>query len=342
MNAPSNRALRIALLITIVLGSGILLYLVFDLVRFGVTDMSGTGEDPVAHLRNRYHLIGAVVVTAIIAMATILYNLRIAETKRQTEHLSREIAARTRELTEALSTRDRFLSIISHDLRGPLGTMAQMLEFVDENREEFTKDNLFEIIEDLKLSANAVWQLAENLLVWVRSRQERLVAVTETFPVKESIEPILQTYYRMAAEKGVTLIWEGEGAMTVHCDRHFLATIVRNIVANAIKFSRRGDTITIAATSRHIAAPETTENAGSVGMTTITVGDTGVGMDPETLERLRSARNGASTTGTDGESGTGLGLELVRDLVDRSGGTLSIESTAGEGTVVTVAIPAEA
>jgi len=330
MNVPSNRALRIALLITIIVGSGILLYLLFDLVRFGVADPTGSVEDPVALLRNRYHIVGAVVVAGIFAIVTVLYNIRVAETDRRADELRREVALRTEELTEAIRTRDRFLSIISHDLRGPLGTMAQMLDFVDENRDGFTKDNLFEIIEDLKLSANSVWQLAENLLAWVRSRQERLVAVTETFQVKEAIEPILQTYYRMATEKGVELIWEGEGVLKVHCDRHFLATIVRNLVANAIKFSSRGGAVRIAAAQ------------GDTGMTTITVRDTGVGMTPETVDRLLAAGVGASAPGTGGESGTGLGLELVRDLVDRSQGTFSIGSVPGEGTVVTVAIPAEA
>ncbi|MFW6227917.1 MAG: sensor histidine kinase [Alkalispirochaeta sp.] len=335
MNAPSNRALRIALLLTIMVGSVTLLYLVFDLVRFGMTDAPASAES-VALLRNRYHIIAAVAVAGIIAIVTVLYNIRVAETDRRAEELSREVARRTEELTRAITTRDRFLSIISHDLRGPLGTIAQVLDFVDENREEFTKDNLFEIIEDLKISANSVWQLAENLLIWVRSRQERLVAVTETFPVKEAIEPILQTYYRMAAEKGVDLIWEGEGVLPIHCDRHFLATIVRNLVSNAIKFSARGGSIRITATPGDPSTPE------RPGMTTITVRDTGIGIAPELLERLLAARSGVSTTGTGGETGTGLGFELVRDLVDRSDGTLEIASTEGEGTVVAVTMPAEA
>ncbi|MFP4153728.1 MAG: sensor histidine kinase [Alkalispirochaeta sp.] len=359
MNAPSNRALRIALLLTIMVGSVTLLYLVFDLVRFGMTDAPASAES-VALLRNRYHIIAAVAVAGIIAIVTVLYNIRVAETDRRAEELSREVARRTEELTRAITTRDRFLSIISHDLRGPLGTIAQVLDFVDENREEFTKDNLFEIIEDLKISANSVWQLAENLLIWVRSRQERLVAVTETFPVKEAIEPILQTYYRMAAEKGVDLIWEGEGVLPIHCDRHFLATIVRNLVSNAIKFSAKGGSIRITVTpgdsaypagttrSGHAAPPGAPDASGDPstperpGMTTITVRDTGIGIAPELLERLLAARSGVSTTGTGGETGTGLGFELVRDLVDRSDGTLEIASTEGEGTVVAVTMPAEA
>ena len=282
--------------------------------------------EPLDHLRNQTLAMTVVFVLAGIVIVTIFARISAKRHRDSEEALTRIVQERTTELEAAVFTRDRFLSIVSHDLRGPLGGIAQMLVFVDENRDDFTGDNLFEIISELRISANSIWQLAENLLQWTRARQDRLSVNPAEYDLRGLFEALMPMYERLAEEKEISFVYPGEETHTVFADRHMVETILRNLLGNAIKFTQDRGSVTVS-----------TESSG--GFVRLCVTDTGVGMSAETIREIESDAFPKSTYGTRGEKGTGLGLELVKELVQKNGGSLTFTSEPGKGTVICFTLP---
>ena len=246
----------------------------------------------------------------------------IAERKRAEEALRLV----NEELKHVNDSKDKFFSIISHDLRGPFNTLLGFAQLLSQNLERYTPQKLRDHIEKLHSSAERLYALLENLLTW--SRIQRGVMEREAYQLDlyDIAEDNVALFLSKAQQKQVTLLTTVPENTMAYADPNMVDTVVRNLVSNALKFTEGGDTITISTRPRD-------------DMLEMSIADTGVGISPDGRDKLFRIDVQYTNPGTEGEKGTGLGLILCRDLVTRNGGEILVESDIGAGTTFRFTLP---
>lgn len=226
---------------------------------------------------------------------------------------------RNRVLAETNATKDKFFSIISHDLKNPAIAQRNALQQLIAHSGNWDAASLSLYYEELLKSADGQVELLYNLLNWAQVQTGRMPYVPVQFDMVAELHSDIALTKDMAARKGITLHIQMPGTAIVHGDRNMLTTVVRNLLTNAVKFTGRDGRITLEI------AP------GKDGRYTVSVIDTGTGMAPEQVETLFKIDHQRSRTGTAGEHGSGLGLIVCKELVEKHGSTLCVESVAGQG-----------
>jgi two-component system sensor histidine kinase/response regulator len=253
----------------------------------------------------------------------------ITERKQAEEQLRaahKEVREKNAQLAELNTSKDKLFSIISHDLRSPFNVMLGYFQQIDEQFDRYTKKELKQIIENLRISAEKLKTLLENLLTWSRIQRGAMRYSPECFDLREVAEENIELFLSKAAQKQITLTNAIAGGTQVYADFHMLNAIFRNLLSNALKFTTSGGQIEIAAC----------ENEADIE---IAVSDTGTGIPADALPKLFRLDVQYTNTGTAGEEGTGLGLNLCKDLVEKNGGTIWAESEIGHGTTFTFTLP---
>lgn len=238
------------------------------------------------------------------------------------------IQKQNEELKELNATKDKFFSIISHDLKNPFNTILGFTSELIENFEEIEAEDQIKQLKIVHDSARQNFNLLQNLLVWSRTQSKRMPYKPETIQLEEMIDENYQLYLQTAAAKGVDIVkqpYQGE-KIHVFADRAMLNTSVRNLLSNAIKYSHKGGEITIGCTF---------EDDNKVR---IFVKDTGVGIDNEMIPKLFKIDETFSLPGTEKEQGTGLGLILVKEFVEQNNGTIYVESEKGKGSTFSIVL----
>jgi len=225
----------------------------------------------------------------------------------------------TEDLKALNNSKDKFFSIIAHDLRSPFNTFLGFTEILDEEIHTLPKDELQTIITSMRSSATNLYQLLENLLEWSLLHRE----ITKFEPKTTMLLPLVQTCHEIitdtAKQKRIEVNIDVPGSIEVVADIHMLLSIIRNLLSNAIKFTHRGGVIQISA------------RASGEHFVTIAVKDTGIGIRPELMEKIFFIDTINKTTGTEGELSTGLGLILSKEFVEKHGGKIWVESVEGKG-----------
>jgi signal transduction histidine kinase len=227
-----------------------------------------------------------------------------------------EIEARSKELEELNKVKDKFFSIISHDLRSPMNALAGILELSEKGAiapEEFPK-----ITKELRTQFNHTRTLINNLLDWALLQMDKLKIVEERIDLHQMAEENFRLLSSMHLKKMnlVNAIPEGQLALA---DKNMANLIFRNLILNAIKFTEEGGNISI-------------RSSAQGALLRISVEDNGVGIRPEVQKIIFEKTSGYSTRGTANEKGTGLGLILCKEFVERNGGSIWVESEVGKGT----------
>jgi len=231
-----------------------------------------------------------------------------------------------RELLESsLRFKNKVLSVIAHDLKNPVASVAQFTDLLVAKPELAGKQK---IMDSLKESSHAAVSLLDNLLYWSRSQSDELSVSPESFEIRNLVDEVVSLFIHMSVQKEVDIRVNVPQGIHVYADRPLVNTVLRNLVSNAIKFTPGSGNVTIGAKE---------ENNRVV----ISVTDTGTGIEPAIIARFEKEGKVPSSSGTNKELGTGLGLQLVRDLVTRNNGTLNIESTPGRGSRFTFTLPKE-
>ncbi|GET32634.1 histidine kinase [Prolixibacter bellariivorans] len=240
----------------------------------------------------------------------------INQKKEEIEHKNRSISKQNEQLKEDVVSRNRLFSIIAHDLRSPLAVFVQAMDMMDSD--ELDEDSRRELRKELKVSARSLVGLVDNLLVWGRSRNNQvkyeLKRHSLTKILKDSVEQLEQTAQAKSIELSLELKEDYEAVI----DSNSIQLAVRNLISNAIKFTPEGGAVDVFVRS-------VADN-----MLEIHVKDNGIGIDEETLKKLREGIEFTSA-GTNNEKGTGLGLQLCRELALQNKGSLEIWSHPGEG-----------
>jgi signal transduction histidine kinase len=227
------------------------------------------------------------------------------------------------ELERLNHLKDKLFSIISHDLKGPIIGINELLKMT--NSGIVSKEEFFKILPNISKNIDAVSILLENLLAWTSVQMKGERVEKNPFDISILVEQTYNLYKARAQEKGVNFKIEDNPEIIIHADRNMIDLVLRNLVSNAIKFCGTGDQVRILLS--HMA-----------GWLTIEVLDTGLGITPENLQKLESG-DSFTTPGKNKESGTGLGLLLVKDYIHKNGGLLTIQSEPNKGSTFCVLLP---
>ncbi|MEQ9449713.1 MAG: HAMP domain-containing sensor histidine kinase, partial [Rhodospirillaceae bacterium] len=241
-----------------------------------------------------------------------------------------ELKNKTLELQELNFQKDKLFSIIAHDLRSPFNSIIGFSDLLASKARELPLDKVEDYARLVRESAAGVHDLLDNLLAWASIQMRGGQLNARPLDLKRVVQASVGPLAHMAKDKKV-LIENGIGAVRPLGDEPLVRIVIRNLVSNGIKFSHGSGRVRLDA--------ETTSVEGR-SMVRVSVADSGVGMEPETLQRLFDLHDTASKPGTGGEHGTGLGLYLCRDIVMRHGGEIHVSSEPGSGTNVQFTLPA--
>lgn len=259
-------------------------------------------------------------IAPVIAVALVN-----ARSRAELETQQRSLQLQGKELRDHLAFRDRLLSIIGHDLRGPIGSLKALLELMV-NGTAIDSGMQKDWHQVMYTTANNVFWLLENLLDWGRSTEAVAFAKKEKLSVALIVHKCLDLLRLQASNKGIRMHANIPPDTEIEISEHIFQTILRNVLSNAIKFTGNAGVVRIEAEVRN------SEIA-------IKIIDTGIGMSNATIEAVLRGDQPKKSLGTAGETGTGLGLVLVRDFTARLGGRFSLNSQIGVGTTVQLVFP---
>ena len=239
-----------------------------------------------------------------------------------------EVIRLKNELLQTINAeKDKFFSIIAHDLKGPLSAFLGATQILAGEIQNMSLEEIKEITISMKESAANIYGLLENLLEWSRLKRGMMGFSPEAFNVKQKISACKEVLSESARKKEININYSLPEDLTIYADSHMFETVIRNMVSNAIKFTPKSGEISISAA----ALPDKTIE--------IKIRDTGIGMNPDMLSKLFILNEKTSRTGTEGEPSTGLGLMLCKEFIEKHGGNISVESEEGKGSTFSFTVP---
>ena len=231
------------------------------------------------------------------------------------------------ELERANNEKDKFFSIIAHDLRSPFNGFLGLTQMLDEDLPEMSTKEIQESARLMRKSATNLFDLLGNLLEWSRSRRGLKVFVPELCSFNSKINDCIALVQEAANHKNIAINCNIQDHLIVFADENMLSTILRNILSNAVKFTPRGGNITV--------------YAGKISDNSVecTITDSGIGMSKQIIDNVFRLDVNTNRIGTEAELSTGLGLILCKDFIEKHGGELSVESEEGNGSTFRFTLP---
>lgn len=244
----------------------------------------------------------------------------LLQQKNEIEDKTKILESQKEELKALIASKDKIFSIISHDLRAPLGNIKNMIDMLTQNPERFDEDKRNKIFDNFSAITKSTFYLIDNLLNWTRSQRGLIVFDPQIFLVLPIIEEELGLLKPVSEKKKIEIILLIEQSTLAYGDINMVRTIFRNLISNALKFTSIHGKIEISSSLVD-------------DQIKFIIKDNGVGISEENLKNFYNNKEMNPTYGTDNEKGSGLGLLLCRDFIEKNGGKLQVESTIGEGSV---------
>ena len=242
------------------------------------------------------------------------------------QRLNAQLRVSENELQDINASKDKFFSIIAHDLRSPFVSLLGYTELLNESIAELSAAEIRECVTNLHTAGKTLFRLLENLLSWSRIQTGRLVLRPTIIDAFDLAHQVATLFSGNAMQKEVTLLNSISPEFFAFADPQLASTVLENLVSNAIKFTPRGGSVTISAKELE-------------DFIEISVRDTGVGISEKDFSKLFRIDGHHSTYGTEKEEGTGLGLVLCDELLVKSGGNISVSSDLGKGSVFSFTLP---
>lgn len=240
--------------------------------------------------------------------------------------LEKKVEQRTKELEELNTTKDKFFSIIAHDLKNPFNALLGFSSYLVESFDEIPDEEKLEFIKTMHEAAESGYKLLQNLLDWSRTQTGRLKWEPEDVFLNNVISETTELLEKAAKSKNIKVISSVEKDLSAYADENMLKTIIRNLLSNAIKYTHEGGVIKISSERQN-------------GMIEVRVADNGVGIKKEDIPKLFNIGEDHSTKGTNQEVGTGLGLVLCKEFVEKNGGEIRVESEEDKGSEFVFSLP---
>ena len=237
-----------------------------------------------------------------------------------------EILRINNDLKESNASKDKFFSIIAHDLKSPFNTILGFSELLVEMVNEKNYQGVEKYANFIMQSSERAMELLMNLLDWARSQTDRMEFIPDYFDLANFIEEVAQPFDESAKQKSISLILALPNDITVFADPAMISTVMRNLISNAIKFTRPDGKISISVKKKPTEL-------------TISVADNGVGIPASAIDKLFRIDENYSTAGTNNEKGTGLGLILCKEFIEKHSGKIWVESEVGKGSIFHFTLP---
>jgi len=272
--------------------------------------------------------LNAVPLDGVLHLQSIVRN--ISKRKKSEEQLLKY----TMELQDLNHAKDKFFSIISHDLKGPFNAILGFSDILANEWDDYTDEQRQQFIQNIHTSAKNTYQLLENLLEWGMTQTGTLIFNPIAFDLSLIVNEVVILMRDQAESKQIKLFTAINFNTMVRADENMVRTIMRNLVSNAVKYSQPGDQV-------KITGQKIEKTPDRPGMVKVCVHDTGVGIAPELVPKLFRIEEKVRSNGTAQEKGTGLGLILCKELVEKNGGTIFVESEPEKGSTFCFTIPVE-
>lgn len=244
------------------------------------------------------------------------------ERKRKSDKL-KQIA---QELKEANQSKDKFFSIIAHDLKSPFNGLIGLSAILTDDYDNFSDKERKDFISHINDISRGTYALLENLLEWSRLQTGKIEFNPVNFLLLSELQPTLSLVKETALNKNISLYHSIDESLRVYADKYMLQTVVRNLISNAIKFTEPGGSVTV-------------ESKETDGLIETRVTDTGIGMKQEDISKLFRTDKTMTKKGTANEKGTGLGLLLCKEMIELHGGKIWVESEFKKGTTFIFTVP---
>jgi signal transduction histidine kinase/Tfp pilus assembly protein PilF len=271
--------------------------------------------------RNLYALYGTVILIVFLVVVAALIYYQYS----QRNKYARVVEDKNQQLSALMASKEKIFGVIAHDLKNPLSAFSNMSSALAENIDAFSKEDIKGFLEKFVKSTGDLRNLLNNLLQWSLSETDMLKVKPETLQLSDLAQAAVQPLNDYAMAKGIELKLEVTDEKAL-ADKQMIETVVRNLVSNALKFTDQGGHVTVRSVS-----------SGDQFM--IEVEDTGIGMSADELGQLFNIQSDLSKVGDHEEKGTGIGLILCKELVEKNNGHLEVSSKPGEGTKFTFSIP---
>lgn len=270
-----------------------------------------------------YGLIAGLVFSIALLIFSYLKGSKDNKLKNKFAKKSKKLEAKNLQLEEVNQVKDKLFSIVSHDLKDSISSIKAFLDLLKDGG--ISKEEFNDLIPELSENANNASSLLFNLLNWSKSQMQNLQPKPELFNIQEVFQIKISLIEKKVNDKGIILIDESRREF-VFADRSMLEIVIQNLITNAVKFTGKGDVITVS-------------NQDYNGKVLICVEDTGIGISEENQKKLFNAKKNFTTIGTENEKGTGLGLTICKDLVELNDGRIWVESTPNVGSKFFIELP---
>ena len=283
-------------------------------------------------IRQKYLFISVLLVLILLFLfiyAFSYYRKATRVLQKQSRHIMEQqiqIKKQNEKLHKAVDTQNKLFSIIAHDLRSPLISVSNLSKLIGFYIHEHRYEQLKDLAKQIDHKNDQLIDLTDNLLNWTKSQSENLSPFFETVRLNEVIEECLEIYETASDDKEIALIYKRNDDSLLWTDRNMLKTICRNLINNAIKFTPRGGKIKIF-----------TNKSGQ--LLQISVRDNGIGLSPDKLKTIFEIDKSNIKNGTEGETGTGLGLSVCMEFTGKLGGTIYAKNNKKNGSCFTFTIP---
>lgn len=260
----------------------------------------------------------------------------LTETKKEVDELLRS----NLELKDSNLSKDKFFSIFAHDLKNPFQGLLGFIDLLYEDLDELSNEQVKEYLSNVRNASYHTYALLENLLEWSRIQSGKMPFTPTVFDIRDEISSVISVLDNNATQKKIKLFNEVEPGIMVEADRNMIHSVIQNLVTNSIKFSNSNGRVVIRGRvpQKYIKAKSPKDLSERLWLE-VSISDNGIGIPEEILPKLFNLNRHYSQAGTANEPGTGLGLVLCHEMVEKNGGRIWAESIAGQGTTFIFTIP---
>lgn len=252
-------------------------------------------------------------------------NTKMEKLLAEVELAKQQIESQKEMLEELNAAKDTFFSIISHDLKNPFNALLGYTELLLSSYDEFTEDEIKTFVTEIRQTSQYTFNLLENLLQWASSQSGNIHLTFKNNDIYEMIKENILLLSTISRKKDIKIEFKGS-RIFAKCDEPTISTVIRNLITNAIKFTPREGNILVSLTS-------TDERVF------VSIKDSGIGIEKEKVDKLFRLDNRKTTPGTESEKGTGLGLIICKEFIDKNHGSISVSSIIGQGTEFIIKLP---
>jgi two-component system, sensor histidine kinase and response regulator len=271
-----------------------------------------------------------LILTVREAIRSFLQELEIRkkniELQEINDNLEKLVEERTSDLAKANATKDKFFSIIAHDLKNSFNGLLGYSNILLSEFDSFEDKDKISMISAIKQVSESTYKLLQNLLDWARVQTGVISFVPEEILLNGLLQDEFIMQRRLAEQKGIRMDFKANEELRVIADQNMISTVVRNLLSNAVKYTKSGGAVTLSLSKE-------------IDMVLISVKDTGIGMTKENVDKLFKVNENFKTYGTNNEEGTGLGLILCKEFIEKNNGQIEVKSEVNVGTETFFRLP---